>query len=97
MIRTYPIGDQILATATFLDMLTGIPRNPSNVVLRLRDPNGVEQSANNVTNPGVGTYMSAFTPTVAGNWTLRWEGTGVVVAAIENDFEVRPSKFSTPA
>ncbi len=94
MTRTFPLGDEIQATATFTSRTTGVASNPTTVVFRLRDPNGVESVVPTVTNPRVGYYMATFTPNWPGIWHSRWEGTGLVQAAIESQFEVRPSVFS---
>ena len=71
-----------------------MPTNPDKVVLRVKDPSGTEAMISAVSNPKIGTYMALFAPNMPGIWYLRWEGTGLVQAAIENQFEVRPSAFS---
>ena len=93
MNRRYPLGDQIVVTATFVDPRTNQPTNPSAVVLRIRDPLNVETRPT-VTNVALGTYSAIVTPTSSGIWHSRWEGTGAVMAAIENKFEVEPSAFA---
>lgn len=96
MLRTFPLGDEIQVTATFTSRATGVPSNPTTVTLRLRNPAGVESDIAAVTNPRLGYYMATFVPDMPGTWHLRWKGTGLVEAAIENQFEVRPSVFSNP-
>lgn len=96
MQRSYPLGDEVAATATFINTLTGVPTNPTNVVFSLRDPDGIVTTPGNISNPRVGVYMCPFTPGKPGWWTLRWKATGAVNAAIENRFEVTPSAFPNP-
>ena len=95
MNRLYPIGDPITLTVSFTNPATGLPINPSAVLLRLLDPNKLE-SRPVVSNTGVGLFTATFSPTVSGFWHARWEATGNVMAAIENQFEVTPSAFGSP-
>ncbi len=93
MQRRYPLGDQIVLTATFVNPRNNQPVSPSTVALRVRDPNNVEQRPV-VQAVGVGQFTAVLTPTLAGVWRTRWEGGAPVNAAIEHEFEVTPSGFS---
>lgn len=95
--NSYGFGNALNFVATFYERRTKKQVNPGSVVLRLWQPGGEEINPT-PTNPAMGTFQVVnFVPTLAGVWKYRWEGTGDVIAAREEFFEVRPSQFQDAA
>ena len=92
--KSYPLGTQLVLGTTFVDAITQVPADPTTVTLEVMDPTGTVTMPS-YTHPGTGLFKSLFTPSMAGVWTTRWEGTGAVVAATEHKFEIRASAFSS--
>ena len=93
--KSYPLGCELVLGNHFVDAITGLPADPTTVVLELADPTGTVVTPPSVSHPSTGVYKALYTPMMAGVWTVRWEGTGAVVAASEFRFEVRPSAFAS--
>lgn len=86
MTTLYDIGDVARLTAAF----TGDagPVNPTTVTLRVKRPSGTTSTVTH-TNPAVGSYQADLPIDEAGNWSYRWQSTGVGAAAEEDTFRVR--------
>jgi hypothetical protein len=88
------VGSRIAAESTF--RISGVPTDPTIVVVYVRSPNGVLTTATypttDLTQESVGTYRYEFTANVAGSWAVRFEGTGAVEAAGEQFIVVSPSR-----
>lgn len=87
----FDIGDGVRVDALFSD-LSGVVADPTFVVFRVLNPHGIETTPT-VIRVSTGSYYADFTVTARGTWTYRWEGTGVLIAAEEGRFAVRPSAF----
>jgi len=87
----YDVGDGVRATCTFTD-LAGAVANPTAVAVKLRDPAGTVTTPT-PTNSGTGVYYVDITLTSEGRWYVRFEGTGVVIAASEQQLKARDSQF----
>lgn len=92
MRRVYPINSTITFATTFLDPQTQQPKNPSTVIFKLKDPNGVV-STPAVSSPSVGVFVAQYVPTVSGMWASQWQGIGTVQTVVEGRFEVEPTAF----
>ena len=78
-----PIQTQARLTATFTNALTGALVDPTTVTLSLTDPGGNVSvvSGTDIVHDSTGIYHYDWTGNQAGNWTIRFQGTGTVVAA----------------
>lgn len=77
-----------LATRTVTFSIGGVPTNPTTVVATLLAGSGAITTPT-PTNPSTGVFALAIDTTPAnGEWTLLWEGTGAVQAAVEDRFIV---------
>jgi hypothetical protein len=91
MVNVYDVGDGIRATCAFTD-LAGAAADPTAVTVKVKDPDGA------VTEPlashaGTGSYYTDITFDAEGDWYVRFEGTGSVIAATEVHLKVRDSAF----
>jgi hypothetical protein len=93
--NSYPLGNAVKLSVTFLDATTLIPADPTTVKLRVRDPAGTETDyvGLQVIRASAGNYSFVVATVTPGIWKYRWEGSGIVVAAAEKHFEVQPSSF----
>lgn len=91
-LREYTSGNELVFTATFTDPATKKGVNPTDVLLKLRDPDGIETDIRGV-GVGLGQFTATFTPVLAGIWSYRWQGTGAVVAAREGSFTITATDF----
>ena len=86
----YVIGNIIRLRAAFTDS-GHTPVNPTTVTLRIEKPDATEDTPT-PTNAGSGVYIHDYQPpSVAGSkgiYSYRFEGTGVVQAACEGQFEM---------
>ena len=90
---SYVIGSAVLLTGTFTNPAK-TPVDPTVVVVKVKDPTGVETDYTSPTNTSVGVYAQQIIPTTAGTWRYRWVGTGAAVSAGEKTFEVKPTAFT---
>jgi hypothetical protein len=81
MADSYALGKKVRCTVTFTD-ISGTPTDPTTVVARTRNPNGVTATPT-ATKSGTGIYYTDVTLDTRGTWTVRFEGTGTLVAANE--------------
>lgn len=104
--NTYVRGTAINLVQRFwtIDPLTeqAVLADPTTVVFTVKSPDDVDQIFTfgidvNVTNPAVGVYVCALDPQLpTGTYSYRCEGTGAVVAASEDMFDVVPSAVLVP-
>lgn len=78
--------------------IAGVPTDPTGVVIKYRDPNGVIVIKTYNTDPevkksGTGQYYMDILVTVSGEWFFRFEGTAAPQTTAESSFWVEPSKF----
>lgn len=83
---TYDVGDQVRLTGTFTNS-NGAAANTT-AVCTVRKPDGTT-STPSVTDGATGVYTADVTLDQAGRWRYRWSGTGDVIAAGEDSFDVR--------
>lgn len=95
MMADHHIGSTIRLQATFRNS-AGTLTDPSTVVARLLDPRGAETTPT-AQNASTGVWYFDTTPTIAGTWFYRFEGSGTVEVSNERSFTVLESKFSSPA
>lgn len=79
----YEIDSQINVTGIFMNALSGVYVDPSNITLFLLDPANITTSVSYTTAPGspivkdsTGHYHYTFAPGKSGNWTYKWQATG---------------------
>ena len=88
MPNSYDKGQQIKCTGEFQDVATGAYVDPTTVTFRVKDPSnnlsahvyGVDV---NVLRTAAGKYRYDLLLDEAGDWWLRWEGTGSHAGARE--------------
>lgn len=92
-LETIDAGNKPRFTFRFYNT-SGTLTNPTTVTVSIADPAGTvtNPSASNVST-GVYTADATAAMTLKGTWTVRVEAAGAVVAAAEEQFVVRPSKF----
>lgn len=92
--NSYDIGDLVRITGAFVN-ITNVPTDPTAVILRLLSPLGSSSILNyphtptEVSKASVGSYYYDLLITEKGIWRYRWEGTGAVQTAGENQLSVR--------
>lgn len=95
MANTYPAGSLVRVTTAFT--VSGVATDPSAITLQLKTPgSGVVSlvyGSSLIVRDGVGQYHYDWQTTLSGLYPYRWIGTGVVVAANENEFLAGPSQF----
>ena len=92
-VKSYEIGNRVTLSAVFKSEVTGTFTDPTTVVVRVRDPIGVETTPTPIIHEGTGLYNITIDPEVPGIWVYRWEGAGAVVAVDERRFEIRGTVF----
>lgn len=89
------VGQRIRASVTFKD-INGELADPSTVVAKYQDGSGAETTRTyptGITKTGTGRYYTDIDISNAGTWYVRWNGTGTMVAAVEEAFSVLPTQF----
>lgn len=91
MANQFFIGQQIKIRLVFRNQ-AGQIINPTAVTAKVKNPDGT------VTTPTAslvdGGYEASITPTMAGRYYVRGEGSGTPAVAVEGSFDVRVSNFS---
>lgn len=95
----YEIDSSIQINGVFMNALTGIYVDPSNITLYLLDPAGITTSFAYTTAPGspiirdsLGHFHFTTTPGKSGTWTYKWQTTGSLVSTSpDTAFVVNPS------
>ena len=81
----YEIDTTIELQCVFLNSLTGVYVDPTLVKVSILDPNGVQTNQNwpggGVTRDSLGHFHALITPSISGNWTYKWRGSGAATAA----------------
>ena len=89
---TYDIGDTVRLKGEFTDD-AGAAADPTAVSMIVKDPAGTKTTYTyalaQITKLAVGIYYYDLTITMAGDWYYRFSGTGAVVTAGEQYFNVR--------
>lgn len=95
MTNTYKIGKKVRLTAVF--SVSGVNTDPTTITCKVKDPSDNIDSyyyaSGTVTRSATGTYYKDITFDEGGIWWHRWEGTGAVETADEEDMEVSWSEF----
>jgi hypothetical protein len=86
--NTYDVGDLVVLTGSFVNK-DAVPTNPTTVVLKVREPDGVVVTVSAPSTGVTGVYEGTFPPTKVGTHWYRFLGTGTVSAAGETAFVVR--------
>lgn len=108
MATVYDIGDTVRLYSAFraatFSIAAGVPSatyalaDPSTVSLLIETPAGVQTTytyaAGDVTKAETGVYYRALSLTAAGQYIVRWTGTGTVASAAESTVTVRPQTAS---
>ena len=82
----FDLGDAATFTVTIRDS-TGAPANATAVTGTVTKPDGTTATVA-VTNPTMGTYSGAYTPTLPGRHVIRWVATGANAASYTDVFDV---------
>lgn len=95
---SYDVGAPVRVSVTFYNILNQ-PTDPTNVTFRYRPPgqNPVVVSTPDIriVRDGVGQYHFDIDTTgwTAGSVPYRWEGSGLLIAAVDNAFTLNASTF----
>jgi hypothetical protein len=92
MTNEYDIGAGVTLEALFSK--DGTPRDPTEVTLTLKTPDGEQESITTLEHPSTGHYTGDYVPDDHGDYYYRFAGTGALTAAAEGRFRVRKSKFT---
>ena len=78
----YQVQTTIQLNVTFFNTALNAPADPTAVALFVEDPTGIvtEIPTGQISRSGVGVYSADFLPTMLGQWTYKWQGTGNVMA-----------------
>jgi hypothetical protein len=87
---TYDTGDQVRVTATFTS--GGIGTNPSTIVTTHRKPDGTDTDVSESAS-GSGVYTADVTLDQVGVHTIKFAGTGAVIATEVVELEVAKNVF----
>lgn len=83
----YVTGNPVRLWVSFRNE-AGLPQDPTNVKLTVKDPDGVEHEFEDeeLTNTDVGEWEFLFLADEEGDYPYRWEGFGTLRAAAESMF-----------
>jgi hypothetical protein len=96
--QRYDVGDLVRVSAQFFN-LDGEAANPTSVAAAVKTPSGVTTAVDSITQDGL-TYYFDLLLTEGSNtdpYWVRFEGTGAVTDASEQDLWVRPPNVVIPA
>ena len=88
----YNIGDLVRITSAFATT-AGTATDPTTITAKVTDPAGavtVFTYPASVAKDSTGNFHADFVPTMGGQHSYRWEGTGAVQAAAASTFYVNP-------
>jgi hypothetical protein len=99
----YDRGDLVHASVAFTNA-AGAAADPTTVVVRVRPPNTGRDEYTTYTygtdaevqKTGTGAYYLDVACAAAGTYWVRWEGTGAVIAAVEDTWDVALGAFTPP-
>lgn len=82
MASKYAVQTKVRLSVTFTDAVSGVEADPTTVSLTLSPPDSDDEVVTaGIVRDSAGVYHYDWTGTIKGNWTIRWQGTGAVVAA----------------
>lgn len=88
---TYDKGDYIRLTGTWRNDTSALV-DPTTVTLKIQSPDGsissITYASGAVIRDSVGVFHYDYQPSVQGNYTYRWEGTGNAIASGQGSFFV---------
>jgi hypothetical protein len=89
----YTIGDLVRISCAFT--VNGTAADPTAVTAKVKAGDGIvtTYSGAQVSKDSTGNYHVDVPITAAGRWYYRFEGTGAVIAATEDSFNVGTSAF----
>lgn len=95
--NAYTLGSQIRLTATF--EISDTATDPTAVTFKVRAPSGtvttyIYGTDAQLVKSATGVYYVDYTPAAEGIYAWRMAGTGTCVAAEEQQFTVKDSRFS---
>jgi hypothetical protein len=80
----YEIDTTIELQGIWINSLTGVYADPTTIILYIIDPNGVQTSQNwpggAIIRDSLGHFHYLITPSISGNWTYKWRGSGTATA-----------------
>lgn len=90
--NTYDIGNVSRLTGSFYNLSNALA-DPTTITLRVKDPNGAVTvyTGGDITHVSTGVYQYDLDLTLAGYYYYRFEGTGALVAAGDNQLFVTNS------
>lgn len=93
MTDSYDIGDARDILVTFTDQ-NGVPADPTGITFKMREPDGTETTYVHGTDAEVvkestGVYYVTWTYAKKGRHIARWNGTGVLISAEQDETWVR--------
>ena len=99
MASTFDIGDVVRISSTFLST-AGTAADPTTVYFAYENPAGVSYSttytgAADIVKVTTGVYYYDITTTGYGLYEYRFSSTGLITAAAEHYFSVRPRRVTT--
>ena len=92
IVNRYLIGESVHVVCTFEDV-NGAAVDPTAVTAEYEDPAVVKTAVPSPTKAATGVYTFDVSPTLAGTWYTRFEGTGANQGAAESSFVVDVSRF----
>lgn len=92
----YYINDVVRVKATF--QAAGVNTDPTAITLEYKKPSGVRTILTYGTDAALvktatGLYQVDLTIDAQGHWHVKWKGTGAVIAAVEDEFNVVRTEF----
>jgi hypothetical protein len=82
----YEINTTIELQGIWINSLTGVYADPTAIILYIIDPNGNQTSQQwpgpptSIVHNSLGHFNYLTTPSISGNWTYKWRGTGTATA-----------------
>lgn len=88
-VNAYYLNTLVRVKASFTDASTGLAADPTTVTLTVTDPKGTVSTPPAVKD-STGNYHADLTPTVWGDWSYAFAGSGAVVASGQHRFFIEP-------
>ena len=81
----YEIDTSIELQCVFTNSLTGVYADPTTITLYIIDPTGFQTTqawpGGPIIRDSLGHFHTIITPSISGNWTYKWRGTGTATAS----------------
>lgn len=88
----FDVGDKITIAVDFRDNASALT-DPTTVTIIIERPDGTQTiAATAAAHSSTGHYSFDYAITAEGLFFIRWEGTGTLQAAVEDNFSVRPRR-----